>query len=84
LIGLLGEVSLVENRGSWIRAMVSVMREVYLEPSTFEEHHDYFMVIFYNQALLYQESLTWLNRSSEFHSFHGNELAWHACTNTSK
>jgi predicted HTH transcriptional regulator len=75
LIGLLGEVSLVEKRGSGIRAMVSVMREAYLDPFTLEDHSDYFMVIFYNQAFLDQQSLTWLNGSLELHSFHGNELA---------
>ncbi len=55
--------------------MVSVMREAYLELSTFEDHRDYFIVIFYSQVLLDQQSLTWVNRSLEFHSFHGNELA---------
>ena len=62
LIRLLGEVGLVENRGSGIRAMVSAMREAHLEPPKFEDHRDYFKVTFYNQALLDQESLAWLNQ----------------------
>lgn len=62
LIRLLGEVGLVENRGSGIRAMVSAMREAHLELPKFEDHRDYFKVTFYNQALLDQESLTWLNQ----------------------
>jgi len=41
LVRLLGEVGLVENRGSGIRAMVSAMREAHLEPPKFEDHHDY-------------------------------------------
>lgn len=64
LIRLLGEVGLVENRGSGIRAMVSAMREAHLEPPKFEDHRDYFKVTFYNQALLDQESLAWLNQFS--------------------
>jgi ATP-dependent DNA helicase RecG len=62
LIRLLGEVGLVENRGSGIRAMVSAMREAHLEPPKFEDHRDYFKVTFHNQALLDQESLAWLNQ----------------------
>lgn len=62
LIRLLGEVGLVENRGSGIRAMVSAMREAHLEPPKFEDHRDTFKVTFYNQALLDQESLAWLNQ----------------------
>jgi ATP-dependent DNA helicase RecG len=62
LVRLLGEVGLVENRGSGIRAMVSAMREAHLEPPKFEDHHDYFKVIFSNQALLDSESLVWLNQ----------------------
>ena len=62
LIRLLGEVGLVENRGSGIRAMVSAMREAHLEPPQFEDHRDYFKVIFSNQALLDPESLAWLNQ----------------------
>jgi ATP-dependent DNA helicase RecG len=62
LIRLLGEVGLVENRGSGIRAMVSAMREAHLEPPKFEDRRDTFKVTFYNQALLDQESLTWLNQ----------------------
>jgi len=62
LARLLGEVGLVENRGSGIRAMVSAMREAHLEPPKFEDHRDYFKVIFSNQALLDSESLAWLNQ----------------------
>lgn len=62
LIRLLGEVGLVENRGSGIRAMVSAMREAHLELPKFEDHRDYFKVTFHNQALLDQESLAWLNQ----------------------
>jgi len=62
LIRLLGEFGLVENRGSGILAMVSTMRKAHLEPSQFEDHRDYFKVIFSNQALLGPESLAWLNQ----------------------
>jgi ATP-dependent DNA helicase RecG len=62
LIRLLEEVGLVENRGSGIRAMVSAMREAHLEPPQFEDHRDYFKVIFSNQELLDPESLAWLNQ----------------------
>lgn len=62
LIRVLGEVGLVENRGSGIRAMVSAMREAHLEPPKFEDHRNYFKVIFFNQALLDPESLVWLNQ----------------------
>lgn len=62
LVRLLGEVGLVENRGSGIRAMVSAMREAHLEPPKFEDHRDYFKVIFSNQALLDSKSLVWLNQ----------------------
>jgi ATP-dependent DNA helicase RecG len=62
LVRLLGEVGLVENRGSGIRAMVSAMREAHLEPPKFEDHREYFKVIFSNQALLDPESLAWLNQ----------------------
>ncbi len=66
LIRLLGEVGLDENRGSGIRAMVSAMREAHLEPPNFEDHRDYFKVIFSNQALLDQEGLEWLNQFAGF------------------
>ncbi|MRS03645.1 transcriptional regulator, partial [bacterium] len=62
LVRLLGEIGLVENRGSGIRAMVSAMREAHLEPPKFEDHRDYFKVVFSNQALLDAESLAWLNQ----------------------
>jgi ATP-dependent DNA helicase RecG len=62
LVRLLGEVGLVENRGSGIRAMVSAMREAHLEPPKFEDHRDFFKVVFSNQALLDPESLAWLNQ----------------------
>ena len=42
LVRLLGEVGLVENRGSGIRAMVSAMREAHLEPPKFEDRCDFF------------------------------------------
>jgi ATP-dependent DNA helicase RecG len=78
LIRLLGEVGLVENRGSGIRAMVSAMREAHLEPPKFEDHRDTFKVTFYNQALLDQESLTWLNQFSSipFNSRQRTALAY--------
>jgi ATP-dependent DNA helicase RecG len=44
--------------------MASAMREAHLEPPKFEDHRDTFKVTFYNQALLDQESLTWLNQFS--------------------
>ena len=62
LVRLLGEVGLVENRGSGVRAMVAAMREAHLEPPKFEDHRDLFKVVFYNQTLLDPESLTWLNQ----------------------
>ncbi len=62
LVRLLGEVGLVENHGSGIRAMVSAMREAHLEPPKFEDRRDFFKVIFSNQALLDPESLAWLNQ----------------------
>ncbi|MHC1733444.1 MAG: ATP-binding protein [Bacteroidales bacterium] len=78
LVRLLGEVGLVENRGSGIRAMVSAMREAHLEPPKFEDHHDYFKVIFSNQALLDSESLAWLNQfaSISFNSRQRTALAY--------
>ena len=66
LIRLLSEVGLVENRGSGIRAMVSAMREAHLEPPKFEDHHDFFKVVFSNQALLDPDSLAWLKQFAGF------------------
>jgi ATP-dependent DNA helicase RecG len=78
LIRLLSEVGLVENRGSGIRAMVSAMREAHLEPPKFEDHHNYFKVVFSNQALLDQESLAWLNQFAKipFNSRQRTALAY--------
>ncbi|MCX6053888.1 MAG: DeoR family transcriptional regulator [Chloroflexi bacterium] len=65
LVRLLGEVGLVENRGSGIRAMVSAMRDAHLEPPKFEDHRGLFKVVFSNQALLDPESLAWLNQFAD-------------------
>ena len=62
----LGEVGLVENRGSGIRAMTSALREAHLEPPQFKDSRNFFTVIFSNQSLLDNDALTWLNRFAGF------------------
>jgi ATP-dependent DNA helicase RecG len=62
LMRLLQELGLVENRGSGIRAMLTVMREAHLEPPRFQDTRNYFQVVFKNTSLMSPEAVQWLNR----------------------
>jgi ATP-dependent DNA helicase RecG len=65
LMRMMEDLTIVENRGSGIRAMVESMRTAHLSPPRFKDAHTSFRLTFYNHTLLDQETVDWLQQFKE-------------------
>ena len=65
LMRLMEDLHLVENRGSGIRTMLSVMRNANLEPPRFQDKRSSFWVTFHSHTLMNPESIAWLNQFAD-------------------
>jgi ATP-dependent DNA helicase RecG len=65
LMRLMEDLHLVENRGSGIRTMLSVIRNANLEPPRFQDKRSSFWVTFHSHTLMNPESIAWLNQFAD-------------------
>jgi len=65
LMRLMEDLHLVENRGSGIRTMISVMRNANLEPPQFGDRRSSFWVTFHSHTLMNSEAIEWLNQFAD-------------------